>query len=373
MLNPNLESEQVIDQFLTTKHGKTRYILNGTNLSAPTDHLIVFVCGISSHSYSFHFLVKALMKQYESLRSSQQNIKYLRYDKYGRGKSSNPLDILHDGDLFVEQLYELIDGVELKPRRVEQQNNSSITLKPRITIIGFSMGGAIATLFASKHSDLVDDLILFSPAGAKWKLPFGSSLVKVSWLGSVVYGAIHNASTTEQKISTGLFNLNDELVKERVKFAVEMKEKEDESSSQISSFVNSFTNFPLTAIEDKIQHVGTKSHMKIMVIWALFDVTVPGDECLSTYFTLLGEHPKSRFAIMNNTRHMFYMEREEDTAKLIYNFLNDSNDDGDVFERSSRALQNIQQQSANEKLMTSSDKIKLTYFTEHPVFKKFII
>nr|CAG4707892.1 unnamed protein product [Naegleria fowleri] len=239
-----MNSEQQRDSFLTTKHGKTRYILNSTNLEAPTDHLIVFVCGISSHSYSFHFLVKALMKQWTS-SSSSQNIKYLRYDKYGRGKSSNPTDILHDGDLFVEQLYELIDGIELKPRQQQNNNNnnntSTLSAKPRITIIGFSMGGAISTLFASKYSDLVDDLILFSPAGAKWKLPFGSSLVKVSWLGSIIYGALHNASTTEQKIATGLFDLNNELVKERMKFAVEMKEKEDDSNSQISSFVNSFT------------------------------------------------------------------------------------------------------------------------------------
>lgn len=65
--------------------------------------------------------------------------------------------------------------------------------------------------------------------------------MKVSWLGSIIYGALHNASTTEQKIATGLFDLNNELVKERMKFAVEMKEKEDDSNSQISSFVNSFT------------------------------------------------------------------------------------------------------------------------------------
>ncbi|EFC44860.1 predicted protein [Naegleria gruberi] len=103
------------------------------------------------------------------------------------------------------------------------------------------MGGCVSVHFAAKHSDIVDDLILFSPAGATWKLPFGSSLVKVPWLGNVVYGALHKASTDEQKVATGLFDLNDSLVQERMKYAVEMKNKEDENNSQVTSFVNSFT------------------------------------------------------------------------------------------------------------------------------------
>jgi len=62
-----------------------------------------------------------------------------------------------------------------------------------------------------------------------------------SWFGNIIYGALNNASTDEQKMSTGLFDLNDAIVKDRMKYAIEKKTKEDENDTQVTSFVNSFT------------------------------------------------------------------------------------------------------------------------------------
>jgi len=153
------------DDFIKTKHGKTRYIQNG-DLSPVVDHLIVFVCGISSHSYSYFHLARSLMKELQQTDqvNAKTSYRFLRYDKYGRGKSSNPSDH-HTSELFVEQLHSLLSEVELKPRRHETRCDDT---KPRITVIGFSMGGAISIHFAAKYPELVDDLILFSPAGATW-------------------------------------------------------------------------------------------------------------------------------------------------------------------------------------------------------------
>ena len=226
--------------YLKGKNGNTRYIVNG---SSNPEHAIVFVCGISSHSYSYFHLVNAISKIYPD----GDHIQYIRYDMYGRGKSDNP-SADHTSDLFVDQLHELINGIVIKPRGegLFLFDDYVIWLKlpekrPRITVIGFSMGGCVSVHFAAKHSDLVDDLILFSSVGATWKLPFGSSLVKVPWLGNIVYGALHRASTDEQKVATGLFDLKDQLVQERMKYNIEIKNKENDHDSQVTSFINTFT------------------------------------------------------------------------------------------------------------------------------------
>lgn len=99
--------------YLKTKHGKTRYILDGPSESDQVDHAIVFVCGISSHSYSYLHLMKAIEQTLNASSASSEKTIYLRYDKYGRGKSENP-EIEHSADLFVDQLYELIDNLIIK-------------------------------------------------------------------------------------------------------------------------------------------------------------------------------------------------------------------------------------------------------------------
>ena len=130
-------------------------------------------------------------------------------------------------------------------------------------------------------------------------------------------------------------------------------------------------HFPLTTSQKEISIVG-KSNMRILLIWALFDNTVPGDECMPTYYQAFKENPESRFVILNNTRHMFYMEREEDTCKIITNFLKDTNG-GTILERFERTTAGVSKQQPKKHLMTGTDQQKWNFFNEHQAFKQLII
>lgn len=73
----------------------------------------------------------------------------LVYDLYGRGYSDRPRGV-QDRQFFLTQLEELLE-------------HQGVT--DGITLLGYSMGGSIATCFAAAFPDRVDRLILLAPAG----------------------------------------------------------------------------------------------------------------------------------------------------------------------------------------------------------------
>jgi len=71
------------------------------------------------------------------------------YDQWGYGLTDKPQDIDHTLDFFVEGLLALLDGIGL----------------PTATLVGNSLGGAVALGAALDHPKRVDKLILMAPGG----------------------------------------------------------------------------------------------------------------------------------------------------------------------------------------------------------------
>ena len=71
------------------------------------------------------------------------------YDQWGYGLTDKPQDIDHTLDFFVEGLLALLDATEL----------------PTATLLGNSLGGAVALGAALDHAERVDKLILMAPGG----------------------------------------------------------------------------------------------------------------------------------------------------------------------------------------------------------------
>jgi pimeloyl-ACP methyl ester carboxylesterase len=74
----------------------------------------------------------------------------VRYDLYGRGYSDRLKGVRYDADLFDRQLLELV---------------GKLKVKTPLTLVGLSLGGAIAVIFAERHPELVKGLVLSSPGG----------------------------------------------------------------------------------------------------------------------------------------------------------------------------------------------------------------
>lgn len=122
--------------FATLSRGLTHYRWQGPEHGAVT----VCVHGLTTPSFVWDGLVPGL---------AAAGRRVLVYDLYGRGFSDRP-EGAQDAAFFTGQLRELL---------ADQGVTGPVTL------IGYSMGGAIATEFAAKHPERVQDVILIAPAG----------------------------------------------------------------------------------------------------------------------------------------------------------------------------------------------------------------
>lgn len=100
----------------------------------------VLINGIATPSICMVDLAKGL---------GRLGYRVLVYDLYGRGLSDAPRG-RQDGAFFLRQLSDLLD----------HQN-----VAEDVTLVGYDMGGAIATLFTAQHPHRVTRLMLFASAG----------------------------------------------------------------------------------------------------------------------------------------------------------------------------------------------------------------
>lgn len=130
------ERRQAPGTFVDLNKGTTHFQWHGP-VRGP---VAVCVHGLTTPSFVWQGLTLGL---------AAMGYRVLTYDLYGRGYSDRPKGA-QDAEFFVSQLEELLSSQEVTED---------------FTLIGYSMGGSIATCFAAKHPDLVRHLVLLAPAG----------------------------------------------------------------------------------------------------------------------------------------------------------------------------------------------------------------
>ncbi|KIC35835.1 alpha/beta fold hydrolase [Leisingera sp. ANG-M7] len=139
----------------------------------------VCVHGLTTPSFVWNGIAKGL---------GAMGYRVLTYDLYGRGYSDRPSGP-QDRAFFLSQLEKLLE---------DQEAGDDITL------IGYSMGGAIATAFAAAHPERLREMILLAPAG------FGRSPDRVTqiirhvpligdWLMHAIYPSLHLRGTEAER------------------------------------------------------------------------------------------------------------------------------------------------------------------------------
>ena len=123
-------------QFVLLSQGQTYYEWLGPERGP----VAVCVHGLSTSSYVWRGMAKGL---------ALLGFRVLVYDHFGRGFSDSASG-RQDADFFVTQLVDL-----LAHEQVDEP----------LTILGYSMGGAVVTHFAARYPSQVKQLILLAPAG----------------------------------------------------------------------------------------------------------------------------------------------------------------------------------------------------------------
>ena len=142
-------------QFTTLSQGVTHYQWHG-----PEDGPVaVCVHGLTTPSFVWGPVAEEL---------AQMGYRVLTYDLYGRGFSDRPRSE-QDSAFFLRQLDDLLE-------------DQGVT--GEITLLGYSMGGAIASAFAAEQAGRLRQLVLLAPAGLGHDLgPVADMAVKYNFLG----------------------------------------------------------------------------------------------------------------------------------------------------------------------------------------------
>jgi pimeloyl-ACP methyl ester carboxylesterase len=162
-------------QFANLSKGQTHYTWHG-----PKDGPVaVCIHGLTTPSYVWGGLVPTL---------TGMGYRVLTYDHYGRGYSDRPKG-LQDRRFFLDHLNELLD-------------DQGVT--GDLTVLGYSMGGAIATCFAAENSDRVSQVVLLAPAGIRmpklgWRAKLGLKPGIGDWLMLLIYGQMHRQGVEAER------------------------------------------------------------------------------------------------------------------------------------------------------------------------------
>ncbi|WP_299847370.1 alpha/beta fold hydrolase [uncultured Roseovarius sp.] len=153
-------------EFANLSRGITHYHWIG-----PSDGPVaVCVHGLTTPSFVWEPIANGL---------ADQGFRVLLYDLYGRGFSDRPKGP-QDADFFVTQLHDL-----LQDQRVDGG----------ITLLGYSMGGAIVPAFAARHPEMLRQLVLLAPAGMGHDLgPIARLVTNHNWLGTWLMMAFYGRS-----------------------------------------------------------------------------------------------------------------------------------------------------------------------------------
>ncbi|MGJ8555856.1 MAG: alpha/beta fold hydrolase [Sulfitobacter geojensis] len=157
--------------------------------------VLVCVHGLTTPSFVWRGMTRALVLM---------GYRVLTYDLYGRGFSSKPKGP-QDRAFFVNQLAELLahEGVG-----------------DHLTLVGYSMGGAISTCFTQAYPDRVHQLVLLAPAGMR--IPDGGIIGFIrdtpligDWLALALYPRqLKRGILAEQNLPTSVPRITDLQLRE---------------------------------------------------------------------------------------------------------------------------------------------------------------
>lgn len=263
--------------FVELSRGVTHYCW----LGADDGPVVVCVHGLTTPSYVWMAVARGL---------GAMGFRVLVYDLYGRGFSDRPRG-LQDGDFFVRQLEELLECLKVAPG---------------FTLMGYSMGGAIAACFAARHPARLRRLVLLAPAGMGHDLgPAARLMARTGTLGTwfmlLVYARSYRRATEAER---GLDTPIDGIV--------DRQQAELRYRGFIPSVLASLRGIldePLKEVHGAIAESG----IPVLAIWGGADEVIPpeGRDVLAAW------NPQARQVVIEGAGHaLAYTEAEAVLAAM---------------------------------------------------------
>ncbi|HEY8154894.1 MAG TPA: alpha/beta hydrolase [Myxococcota bacterium] len=268
-------------EFIALGDGEVHYELAGPE-GAP---VVVLLHGFSTPYLIWDFNFPAI---------AAAGYRVLRYDLYGRGFSDRPATVDYGPELFDRQLLELIQ---------------KLGLRTPLTLGGVSMGGAISVLFAERHPELVNGLILVDPAGFPMPTPPALKLLRVPGLGEYLMRLLGDRSI-RAGMASNFFDPS-LLPAFASKFAVQL-EYAGFQRAQLSTL----RHMPLETLEASYRTVGAAG-TPVLLVWGEADTVIP----FETSQRVKAAIPQAELLAVERAAHTPNYERPEVVNPAILGFL----------------------------------------------------
>jgi len=269
---------------------------NTSNSNEKEQPVVVCLHGIAWWSFSFHFLADCLV---------EKGFKVLIFDFYGRGRSSVANGGNYTPELLLSQTEELLE---------------KLGFQKNLFVIGHSMGGIIASMFAAKHHEKVSKLVLMSPAVVPVAVPLMGRLVVVPVIGWPLF-KLFGKGALLSKLHKDRFSDNfahpekcpeiiDQLV-ERMDWAIQKKE------GYIEMFQSTLAHFPFQhGCLHEIEKIG-KNNTNALLLWGNMDEVTP----YKFHNMVTEKAPQMKFITIEDSSHAINLDAHEQTHLHILTFL----------------------------------------------------
>ncbi|AQZ96481.1 alpha/beta fold hydrolase [Halopseudomonas phragmitis] len=207
-------------------------------------------------------------------------------DLPGFGRSDKPDNVNYDLDFFVGNLKALLDKIGI----------------PKATLLGNSLGGAIALGAALAHPELIEKLILMAPGGVEERETY-FQMEGISRMVEVYSQGPMGIEQMRQVMTLQLFDssqLQDSLLAERVAVAVTQP-------------ANLFSTMMVPNMTKRLHEI----QAPILGFWGTNDLFNPP----SGSFKILDNAPNARFTMLNRCGHWVQVEHQSLFNRQCLDFL----------------------------------------------------
>lgn len=267
--------------FIKTELGTLCYKFHG-----PKDgEIILLIHGWSYPKNVFDNNIQAL---------TRNGFRVLTFDHFGRGCSDRPR-VTYDKNFYEKEVLGLING---------------LNIKSPFYILGYSMGGAVATTFTSRHPDKVKKLILINPTGAGPSIQREQQLLLVPILGPFLMSYFGKASVIK--------GIEEEFKKGHLTFKMSISfKKQFDYRGTIHAFTSCLKNFVSKSQVLEYKKI-TNQKVPVQLIWADNDedVEFKGHEVVQRHI------PGIVFNPINGFDHGVLYSHPHLVNKVILDFLN---------------------------------------------------
>lgn len=242
---------------------------------------VVMVHGFSTPSFVWAGLLEPF---------ARAGRRVLVYDNYGRGFSDRP-NVANDAALFDRQLLQLLasQGVD----------------RP-VDLVGYSMGGAIATYFTAHHPEKVRRLGLIAPAGLPMDAGPFAKLVTAPIVGDWLMAVFGRRMLLTAMAAPE--NQGGAIPDIARRYEVQMRYE-----GYLRSLLSTLRHFPMGKMANEYEQVGA-AKVPVLAIWGDRDAIVPPENA----GRLATRVPNAKIEIIAGGTHAItYSEPDRVSAALI--------------------------------------------------------